>query len=66
MKQDTESIEIRNKVEQITFGSEISFRTSNSKLFFIYCDGYIDSQLSCVSVSHGDEKQINFGIRELP
>lgn len=63
MKNGDGSVEIRSKVEQITFGSEISFRTCSSNLSFIYCDGYIDSQLSCISVSQGEENQINFGNR---
>ena len=55
------NMEVNNKVEQIKFGSEVSFRASSSKSFFIYCDGYIDSQLLCINMALAPEKQINFG-----
>ena len=60
------TIEINNKVEQVRFGSELSFRTAVSKNCFIYSDGYIDSQLICLNVVLGDEKQISFGKERLP
>jgi len=54
-------LEFNTKVEQIRFGSEISFRVSNSKLYFLYSDGFIDSKLQCLNMVSGIENQINFG-----
>jgi hypothetical protein len=54
--------EINNKVEQVRFGSELSFRTAATKQYFVYADGYIDSRLVCLNVSMADEKQISFGM----
>lgn len=57
----TVATEINNKVDQVRFGSELSFRTAASKHHFIYADGYIDSRLVCLNVSIADDKQISFG-----
>ena len=53
--------ETNTKVEQIKFGSEISFRFWNSKPYFLYCDGFIDSKLKCLNILNALENQINFG-----
>lgn len=61
MSENPEGNEIKEKAQQITFGSEISFRTVKSKHFFIYCDGYIDSKLTCISLTLGEANQVNYG-----
>ena len=58
-------LEVKGKVEPIKFGSDICFKASNNKDFYLYSDGFTDTRLFCLNLFDAYHYQINFGIEEV-
>lgn len=55
-------IEESSRIEPILFGSEIYFRLTEKKEWFLYSDGFIDTGIKSINLSKSVENIPIFGI----
>lgn len=55
------TIEESSRIEPIYFGSEIYFRLTKDKSWFLYSDGFIDTSIEAVNFSNSLENIPMFG-----